>query len=160
MSEPVRYTLQEAHEVFAKQINGRVWQLLGQSERTREENEEMESAAFASLYHWLQVGTALHRQRGEWLVSHVYIVLGQAVPALWHAERCLELTEENRDLMEDFDFAYAYEGMARARALGGDVVQAKKYRDMAKTAGEKISNAENKEIFDGDLASGDWHGVS
>lgn len=160
MSEPVRYTLQEAHEAFAKQINGRVWQLLGQSERTRQEDEEMESAAFASMYHWMQVGTAVHRQRGEWLLSHVYTVLDQAQLALRHAERCLELTEENRELMEDFDFAYAYEGIARARAMGGDTIQARKYLDMAKAAGEKISNAESKEIFNGDLASGDWYGVA
>jgi len=160
MSEPVRYTLQEAHEMFAKQINGLVWRLLGQSERTREENEQMESAAFASLYHWTQVGTPVHGQRGEWLLSHVYTVLGQAEPALRHAERCLELTEENRELMEDFDFAYAYEGMARAKALGGDIMQARKFLVMAKATGEKIGDTESKEIFNGDLASGDWYGVA
>ncbi len=156
MSEQGKYTLQEAHSAFAKQLNGRVWQLLGQSERTGEEKEEMEYAAIASLYHWLQIGKAVHRQRGEWLISRVYTVLGKAELALRHARRCLELTEENPQEMEDFDFAYAYEGIARARALGGDGEQSRKYFDLAKAAGEKISNAENKEIFTGDLASGPW----
>ncbi len=156
MSEQGKYTLQEAHAAFAKQLNGHVWQLLGQSERTGEEKEEMEYAAIASLYHWLQIGKAVHRQRGEWLISRVYTVLGQAELALRHARRCLELTEENPQEMEDFDFAYAYEGIARALALGGDGEQSRKYFDLAKAAGEKISNAENKEIFTGDLASGPW----
>ena len=159
MSEVEKFTLEEAHQAFAKQFNGRVWKLLGQPERSREDDEEMEIAAIASLYHWLQVGTALHRQRGEWMLAHVYTVLGRADPALRHAERCLELTQAHSAEMKDFDFAYGYEGIARAKALGGDRAQAKKYFDLAQAAGEKIQDAEDKEIFTGDLAGGEWYGL-
>lgn len=160
MSEEERYTLDEAHTEFAKRSNGQVWQLLGKSERTPDEDEQMEMAAFASLYHWLQVGTAVHRQRGEWLIAHIYSVLGDAGPAVKHANRCLALTEEHKDQMEDFDIAYAYEGVARANALAGDVEAAERYLEKAKAAGEAIADAESKEFFVGDLQGGEWYGVS
>jgi hypothetical protein len=159
MSEIERYTLDEAHKEFAKGANGQVWQLLGRSERSPAENEEMEFAAFASLYHWLYVGTEVHRQRGEWLIAHVYTVLGNANLAIKHASRCLGLTEEYKGQMEDFDIAYAYEGVARANALGGDGEVARKYLEMAKAAGEAIADSQSKEIFVGDLESGEWYGV-
>jgi hypothetical protein len=159
MSEKERYTLNEAHKEFAKRSNGQVWQLLGKSERTPAENEEMEFAAFASLYHRLHVGTAVHRQRGEWLIAHVYSVLGDAGPAVKHASRCLELTEQHKDQMEDFDLAYAYEGVARANALAGDAETAKKYLEMAQAAGEAIADSESKEFFVADLGNGEWYGV-
>lgn len=158
MSEEERYTLEEAHMEFAKRSNGQVWQLLGKSERTPAEDEEMELAALVSLYHWLHVGTAVHRQRGEWLIAHVYSVLGDAGPAVKHASRCLELTEEHKDQMEDFDIAYAYEGVARAHALAGDVEAAKRYLEMAKAAGEAIADSESKESFVADMQSGEWYG--
>ena len=151
MSNETQYTSQQAHLHFAKSLNGRVWELLQATERTVEEDAEMVHAAHASLYHWLQVGTGVHHQRGVWLISHIYAVLGDAVQALAYARRCLELTKEHRVEMADFDVAYAYEGMARALALSGDLEQAEAYRQQAEAAGAAIMDDEAKAIFMGDL---------
>jgi tetratricopeptide (TPR) repeat protein len=159
MSATERYTLEEAQIEFAKRTNGQVWKLLEKTDRTPAEDEEMECAAFASLYHWLQAGTQVHHQRGEWLIAHVYTILGEAESALKHANRCLELTEAYKNQMEDFDIAYAYEGMARANALSGNIEAAEKFLGLAESAGEEISDAESKKIFMGDLNSGAWHGI-
>jgi tetratricopeptide (TPR) repeat protein len=159
MSATERYTLEEAQIEFAKRTNGQVWKLLEKTDRTPAEDEEMECAAFASLYHWLQSGTQVHHQRGEWLIAHVYTILGEAESALKFANRCLELTEAYKNQMEDFDIAYAYEGMARANALSGNIEAAEKFLGLAESAGEEISDAESKKIFMGDLNSGAWHGI-
>jgi len=159
MSEVEKYTLEEAHKEFAKRTNGQVWKLLEKAERTDMEDEEMVLAAYACLYHWLDAGTEVNRQRGEWLIARVHTVLGEAAVALQHARRCLELTEAYRDLMKDFDIAYAYEGMARANALGGDRGLARRYLEMAEAAGAAIADAEDKEIYMGDLRAGAWYGI-
>ena len=159
MSEVEKYTLEEAHKEFAKQTNGQVWKLLEKPERTAGEDEEMVLTAYACLYHWLYAGTEVNRQRGEWLIARVHTVLGEAALALQHAKRCLELTEAYRDQMQDFDIAYAYEGMARTNALGGDRAIARRYLDMAEAAGATIANAEDKEIYLGDLKGGAWYGI-
>jgi hypothetical protein len=159
MDEPQTYTLDDAQLEFAKRTNGRVWELLEKPDRTEAENEEMILAAYASLYHWLFAGAEAHRQRGEWMIAHVYTVLKEAEQALKHARRCLELTEKYRDKMKDFDIAYAYEGIARAYALGGDREKAAKFSAMARSAGESISNEEDKRIFAGDLKGGEWYGI-
>lgn len=159
MSEVEKYTLEEAHREFGKQLNNRVWQLLGNQERTPAEDEEMVYAAFASHYHWMQVGTEVNQQRGEWMIAHVHTVLGEADLAVKHANRCLELTSQFKDQMADFDVAYAYEGVARANALAGKSETARKYLEMAKNAGDEIANEEDKEIFQGDIESGEWYGI-
>jgi hypothetical protein len=159
MSEEKKFSLAEAQKEFAKRTNGEVWQLLGKSGRTTAEDEQMELAAYASLYHWLQVGTEVNHQRGEWMIAHVHTVLGDRDPALKHAKRCLHLTESFKNQMADFDIAYAYEGMARAHALAGDKETARQYFVKAKAAGDAIGNSEDKEIFTGDLESGDWYGI-
>lgn len=43
-----------------------VWELLGRSDRTADEDDEMLHAAHASRHHWGRVGEALQRARGEW----------------------------------------------------------------------------------------------
>ena len=159
MSEEKRYTLDEAHKEFAKQSNGQVWNLLGKADRSPAENEEMVRAAIASLYHWMYVGSEVHHQRGEWMIAHVYTVLGEADFALKHADRCLEITKAHESQMKDFDIAYAYEGVARANALAGNGEVARKYLELARTAGEEIADAEDKEWFVGDLHGGEWYGV-
>lgn len=159
MVEAVRYTLEEAHKEFARRANGQVWKLLEKADRTLAENEEMELAAFACLYHWMYAGKEVHHQRGEWLIARVYTVLGDTAHALKHANRCLLLTEQYPSHMQDFDMAYAYEGIARANALGGDRGIAARYLQMARAAGEAITNAEDKQIFMGDLQNGEWYGI-
>jgi hypothetical protein len=154
-----KYTLDEAQKVFARQSNGKVWNLLDKTDRTAEENDEMIEAAYASLYHWRVVGTEVNLQRGEWMLAHVYTVLGKPKAAIKHANLCITLTGAHRDQMKDFDIAYAFEGMARALALNGTTEEARRYLAQAQTAGEAIAEAEDKQIFLGDLNSGDWYGV-
>ena len=159
MTQSETYSLEEAHQHFARALNGQVWGLLQKPERARSEDELMVYAAHASGYHWLQVGTGLHHQRAEWLIAHVYTVLGLAGAALRHAARCLELTNEFADLMQDFDWAYAYEGLARAHALAGNRKEALEYIQLAQESGEAIRDEQDKAIFLGDFGGGDWYGL-
>lgn len=160
MDAPTTFTLEEAHAHFARSINGRVWELLQKSARSPDENDEMLNAAHACTYHWRFVGNAVHQQRGEWLVGHVHIVLGQAKEALRHAERCFEITQSHKDLMRDFDIAYAFEGIARAQAMLGDEKIAGQFYELAQQAGNGIADDEDRSIFMGDFTGGDWFGLT
>ena len=155
MADTKTFTLDEAHKPFAVQFNNRTWELLTKDERTSAEDEEMIHAAHASHYHWLFAGKELNEQRGEWLISHVYAVLNVPDRALFHAKKCLHLTEE-LDL-DDFDLAYAYEGMARALACNHYLEEAEKYHVMARHAGEKIRKEEDRNIFITDLEGEPWY---
>jgi hypothetical protein len=159
MEDTKTFTLEEAHTHFAKSLNGRVWELLQQTSRSQEENDEMLHAAHACTYHWKFVGNALNQQRGQWLISHVHVVLGQAKEALRHAERCFEITQANKELMQDFDIAYAFEGIARAQALLGDEKIAMEFYGLAQQAGNAIADEEDRSIFMGDFNGGDWFGL-
>jgi hypothetical protein len=159
MDEIKKYTLEEADLHFAKALNGKVWELLLKQDRSRPEDERMIHAAHASCYHWLTSGTNLHYQRAEWLIAHVYTVLGLAASALYHAYRCLELTNQYEELMQDFDRAYAYEGVARANALAGNQDEAATYVGLAAASGKAISNEEDRNIFSADFNGGNWYGL-
>jgi hypothetical protein len=63
------YTLAEAHRHFAIDCHGTVWNLWEKTDRSSGDDEAMTVAAHASLWHWMQVGGAVHRQRGEWKVA-------------------------------------------------------------------------------------------
>lgn len=154
MDEEDRYTLEESHKKFAMEFFNQIWPLLEKKERTEEEKENMINAAHASLFHWKHIGKPINEQRGEWMVSHVYAVLGMADSALLHAKKCCKLTEENK--FEDFDLAYSYEGLARAFAASGNKSEFEKYHKLAKEAGGKIEKKENRELFLNDLKSEPW----
>jgi hypothetical protein len=149
----------EEHERWAKQINGEAWKLLEQDVRDDDEDERLILAAHASYYHWLHAGTNLHRQRGEWMLAHIYTVLGRDEPAAHHARRCAVLTERFRSEMQDFDLAYAEEAVARAAALTGDVETARRHRQSAEVLGARIADEEDRTIFLGDLQRGPWFGA-
>ena len=148
----------EDHREFAVAANNRVWELLGDEARDEAGTREMVNAAHASLWHWQYAGTALHEQRGEWLASHVYAVLGRGDTALLHAQRCWALTEEGA--LEGFDRAYACEAMARAQAARGEVSDAAEWRDRATTEASKVVDAEDRAILDADLATGPWYDLA
>lgn len=159
MNEAKKYTIKEAHQYFAKALNGKVWELLQKPDRSQIDDELMVYAAHASCYHWLNAGTGVNHQRGEWLFARVYTELGHKDSALRHASRCLELSSEFADLMEDFDWAYAYECIARANALAANREEALKYIQLAKESGRGIINAEDREIFISDFNDGNWYGL-
>jgi hypothetical protein len=148
------------HERLAKEINGEVWALLDKPDRTEDEDERMVLAAHASTYHWLEAGTNVHRQRGEWMLAHVHTVLGRDGPARHHARLCLALTEGFPGEMMDFDIAYAYEAVARAAALAEDGDGARRYRHLAEVQGARIADEEDRTIFLADLQRGPWFGLA
>ena len=159
MDETKTYTLDEAHEHFTKSFNARVWELLQKHDRSQEENDELLHAAHACAYHWKFVGIPVHQQRGEWLISHVHVALGHANEALRHAERCFELMQANKEEMQDFDIAYAFEGLARAHAMLGDQKMAEEFLYLAEQAGSGIADEEDKSIFMGDFDGWEWYGL-
>jgi hypothetical protein len=109
-------------------------------------------AAHASRYHWGEVGERVNLGRGEWQCSRVYAVLGRGEPALWHARRCVSIAEANPD-REDWDLAAAYEAMARALAVSGDLRGAAEWKAKAQTACDAISEDEEREVIAQDIAT-------
>jgi len=104
-----------------------------------------------SLLHWLRVGTPANAARGEWQVSRVYSVLGRGEPALYHARRVLETCQ--RHGIGDWDLAFAYEALARAHTVAGDLPQARHWLGLAREAGAAIAEDDDRELLLQDLAT-------
>ena len=138
-----------AERQLAAALFNRVWTLLELETRTEAEEAEMIHAAHASTYHWMRIGGPGRRARGEWQCSRVYAVLGRAEPALFHARKVLDICQ--REGIGDFDLAFAYEALARASALGGDVAEAHRWAELARAACAEIAEDEDREIVVGDL---------
>jgi hypothetical protein len=153
------YTVTQAHLHFAIDFHSQTWELMEKAERTPEDDERMENFAHASLAHWRTAGTAVRRQRGEWLLARVYALLDQPQAALKHAYRCAEIFHANLDEMQDFDTAFVYEGAARAHAIADDWKEAQRFMIKARDAGEKIADPEDREIFFSQFRSGPWNGM-
>jgi DNA-binding transcriptional MerR regulator len=126
------------------------WTLMEKENRTRDENDTMLHMAHASRHHWAASGTdAAHLARGEWQCSRVYAVLGRAEPCLHHAQRVLDLCQENG--VGDFDLAFGYEALARGHAVAGNAEQARAYTKQALAAAEDIAEEDDRELLLGDL---------
>jgi hypothetical protein len=136
---------------LAADLFNHVWTLLDKPERTPEEDDEMIHAAHASRFHWAEVGAPVNLVRGEWQVSRVYATLGRPEPALYHARRCLELCGGAE--LEDFDLPYAYEALARAHGVAGDRTERDRFQKLAREAGERIADADDREHFLADLSN-------
>jgi len=159
MADEKTFTIAQAHYHFAVDFHRQTWELLEKKDRSHFEDVRMLDYAHASLAHWRTAGTAVRHQRGEWLISRVFAVLGDGVQALKHAQLCYELLEGNKDEMQDFDFAFVYEAIARAYAVSGDRAETMKFLERAQKAGEAIQEQEDREVFFAELNGGEWNGV-
>ena len=158
MSETKTYTETEAERFFAVNFHGMTWDLLGKTNRTLEDNEEMIDYAHSSLAHWRKAGKEINLQRGYWLLSRVYSVIKKVDPCVEYAIRCQKVTNDFPDQMEDFDIAFSFEALARAHALAGNKDEFLKYHKMAKDTGKSIKKDDDRKVFEDDLNSGDWFG--
>jgi DNA-binding transcriptional MerR regulator len=138
---------------LAADLFNHTWTLLERSDRTPEQVDEMIHSAHASRYHWGEVPDreSVNLARGEWQCSRVYAVLGRAEPALWHARRCLEINEAAGNA--DWDIASAYEAMARAHLVAGDLEAVATWKAKAVAALEAIADSDDREIIEGDIAT-------
>ena len=159
MSAEEKYSLEEAHLKFAKMLNGETWDYLDKKDRSSDDIERMIHTAHASLYHWLKIGSGVNHQRGEYMLARVYTAAGLGEEALRHANRCIQLGQEHAEELEDFDWAFAYECLARAHARAGNAEDVQIFLEKARQAGEKIQDPEDKKIFESELSGGDWFGV-
>jgi hypothetical protein len=118
-------------------------------DRSADDDALMVHEAHASLYHWLQCGTAANAARGEWQVSRVYCVLRRPEPALYHARRVLDICQRNG--IGDWDLAFAYEALARAYSIAGETEEARRHVELARLAGQKIAEDDDRELLLADL---------
>jgi hypothetical protein len=125
------------------------WTLLERTDRTPADDDRMINAAHASRFHWGNVGEPVNLAIGEWQISRVYSVLGRAEPSLYHANRSLELCRDHG--IGDFSLAYAYEALARAHLVAGDRTEAARFTELAREAGETITEEEDRELLTQDL---------
>lgn len=148
----------DSHHYLGIEMNQQVWQLLGQGERSAQDDRRMEQFALASFHHWTKSPKfkPINAQRAHWILARVYAVLHRSEDALRHAENCSALTREHD--LKDFDLAYAHEAMARALATAKRGEDAAYYFQEARIAAEKINGEENQQIFLQDLQGPPWFG--
>ena len=139
----------EWHRKMAVRLFNSTWELLEKRRRTKDERDTMIHMAHASRYHWGVVGGPKELAIGEWQISHVYAVIGRPEPSLYHAQRCLEVCEQYR--IVDFPLAYAYEALARAFAIAGKARARAACLELARAAGEKIREDDDRARFFKDL---------
>ena len=134
---------------LAAQLFNDTWSLLEKESRTPAEDDRMLHMAHASRFHWDNVGDDQNRAIGEWQCSRVYSVLGRAEPAVFHARRCVEHSQ--KDGVDDWVVGSAYEGLARALAVAGDLEGARDARDEALVRAKAISDPEDRDIVLADI---------
>ena len=139
----------EWNRKMAARLFNSTWVLLEKKARSKEESDTMSHMAHASRYHWGVVGGPKELAIGEWQISRVYAVLGRPEPALYHAQRALEICEANK--IGDFPIAYSYEALARAFAIAGKTRLRAACLKLAKVAGAKIAEEDERSQFFKDL---------
>ncbi len=129
------------------------WDYLDKPQMEPDEIEEMIHVAHASFWHWTQVEdhTPTNISVGSWQLSRVYAVANLPERAMYFAERCIHVSEEND--IPPFYTAYAYEAMARAKELAGDSEAARDNVDKAKMFAEEVEEKEDQKAVLDDLDS-------
>ena len=130
----------------------RVWELLELRERTQEEVAEMIHAAHVSCHVWSKIGSRANVARGEWQCARVYATLGLSEAAIWHARRCLELTEAGGKGFEEWDLPGAQQAMAHAHLAAGEVEEARTWAALAREGAARVGDPEDRELIEGQIA--------
>lgn len=144
---------QVAHRHFAVKCFNDCWTYMEMTNRSEEDDRTMLALALASRWHWSHVDSRqpVNSSRSDWQVSRVYATLKDGKKALEYALSGLRTVQKNN--IEDFDLAYAYESAARAKALLGNQRMFNDYRELAEEAGKDIADAHDREQFAKDLAT-------
>ena len=153
------------HRRIGMDLNNSTWATLAAgglaADATADERDRLLYAAYASAYHWAlaEGATAANQARGEHLISRAATATGRFVAALDHGMRCLELCVANHDAVEDWDYAFAHEAIARALAGLGERRDARRQRKVAAEKGAAIVDPEDRKVFLEEFAREPWFGL-
>ena len=139
------------HRSIAVGLFNETWDLMEKKNRTIDEDSQMLEKAYASLYHWRQIGTKLNLARGYWQVSRVHAILGHGETAYFYGIFGVELCEAEG--FGDFDLAFAYESVARAEKCRGNENSMKLWIGRGQAAADNIVKPEDKKYFMSELSS-------
>lgn len=153
----------DLHRWFGVQLNNEMWTTIEDDTLSAEtpalSKERALYAAYASAFHWRNVGNEANFARGEHLISRVAARIGDGELALRHARRCLELVEAHPDVMEDWDLAFAREALARGLAALGDHQGAQAEFETASELAANLSDPADREILTKELQRQPWFGL-
>jgi hypothetical protein len=149
MSTSPSFDIAAAHKYFAAHCFNAAWDLIDKPERTAEDDRMMVVLSQASIYHWLNRPDCEPRRLsvGYWQASRIQALLGNAAEARNHAEVCLQYSIGQ----DPFLLGYAYEAMARAAKIAGNLSKAAEQLLLAKEQAALVSNKEDGELLQKDL---------
>lgn len=151
----------DLHRWFGVELNNTTWDAIDAgvgASGSLTDRESLLYSAYASAYHWRQVGTIANVARGEHLIARTALAVGMPDIGLRHAKRCLELVEANPDEVADWDLGFALEAMARAEAASGRP-DAAATLERARQAAAAVSDPEERAIVEAQFDSGEWFGL-
>ena len=153
MAKKPDFDLQAAHKYFSAECFNRTWDYIDKPNRTKEEADLMLNLSMASLWHWMQRKdcTSTNLSVGYWQVSRVFALLGQADNARHYAELCQEAAQKAGG--EPFHLGFAYEALARAELVAGNLAEKDALLVQAKQVADKVADAEDRKQLLKDLES-------
>jgi hypothetical protein len=145
--------IQAAHKHFSAQCFNKTWDLIMKSDRTSEQDDEMLALTMASFWHWTEREdyAPCNASVGLWQISRVFALLEQPENSKRFAKRSLKVTIGTD--VGPFYVGYAYEALARAESIAGDMVKTKEYLDHAYKLADTVEDKESKKWLLDDLAT-------
>jgi hypothetical protein len=151
MTRKPDFDLVAAHRYFAAHCFNTSWQVMGQAERTPEDDERLIALGHASFWHWTQRadGTPTNLSIAHWLLSRIYCVVKLPSQAHRYAQSCLRVSEQ--DGSEPLYLGYAHEALARAALLIRDLGSAKAAIGRAQALADQVKELDDKKLLVTDL---------
>jgi len=144
------------HHQAAVDAHNSTWEILGKAldEISEGDAEEMTRRAYAAAYHWQRAegSNPTNEARASWLLSRVWVVVGNGDLALQHANRCLAVCISAE--LTDFDLAYAHESLSIAHACLGNTKMANEHLQIASQV--FIADSNDQQLFESDLNVEPW----
>ncbi|MGE0600745.1 MAG: hypothetical protein AB7J35_04730 [Dehalococcoidia bacterium] len=136
------------HRRLAVSNFNRSWELMLAANRTAAQDDELIHTVHASAYHWRMFGgTPANLARGENQCARVYAALERPEAAIYHARRCLQLTEAGGEGFEDWDLASAFGVLARAKLVAGNRDEARRLAERCRQALESVADEDDREVI-------------
>ena len=139
----------QSHRQLAVALFNRTWELLDQETRTDEQKTEMLTAAFASRYHWRQIGEPRHFSVSDWQISRVAAVLGYPELANQFGKSSLHIA--SLATLAPFYVGYAHEALARAARFAGNRDVVANHLEAARDMLGLVEDAGERELLAADI---------